>query len=209
MENQTIKAYVVLRAERSGKAKLLHGADNIKDARYWLSYIAEPGDAIFTTSAHPKYVGTGEPKYFAHLVGRKNMAYDEQQWRKQQVDPTAVITIQEGETSAPGPAVEPDSAPTVGKEPTSKNGGQTLSLDELQAVFSGREPKFKVVLLDAEKWIDWESALVLMVRETRVTGVDRTAKWPIRVSFDPKKDGEWIDYNPQMRFVLKKTGTEA
>jgi hypothetical protein len=71
--------YIVVRVEE-GIARVIHEAKLIKDARYYLQYIAMPGDALFQTSAHPKYVGDGSPLYQAHLIARGNIDHEEQNW---------------------------------------------------------------------------------------------------------------------------------
>ncbi len=75
--------YIIIRTDASGCAQIVHEARSIKDSRYWLQYIALPGDAIFTTSLHPKYSGNGTPLYSAHLVSRGKIEHDEAKWRKQ------------------------------------------------------------------------------------------------------------------------------
>ena len=74
------KPYIVIRADESGGATIVHSAANIKDARYWLQYIAQAGDALFQTPAHPKCTGQDKPSYYAHLIARGKIAHDEQQW---------------------------------------------------------------------------------------------------------------------------------
>jgi hypothetical protein len=76
-------AYVVVRVTPEGVVSVAHTANTIKDARYWLQYIAEPGDAVFQTPAHPKYAGGGDLKYQSHLVKRGEIVYDEAKWKKQ------------------------------------------------------------------------------------------------------------------------------
>jgi hypothetical protein len=74
------KPYVILRTKEGGECEQVHEADTIKDARYWLNYIAEPGDAIFKTPAHPKHENSDKLEYKAHLISRKDIGYDEQSW---------------------------------------------------------------------------------------------------------------------------------
>ena len=72
--------YVILRAKQNGEVEVAHEASTIKDARYWLNYIAEPGDALFQTPAHPKHTAGHNLEYKAHLIGRKEVGYDETAW---------------------------------------------------------------------------------------------------------------------------------
>ncbi len=77
------KAYITVRVGADGVAEVVYQADTIKDARYWLSYIAMPGDALFTTPSHPKYAGNGAPTYMSHLVSRGKTEHDAAAWKKQ------------------------------------------------------------------------------------------------------------------------------
>jgi hypothetical protein len=76
------KPYIIVRISDEGSAAVVYETDTIKSARYWLNYIALPGDAIFITSAHPKYNGSGKPTYQMHLVGRGKLGHEESEWRK-------------------------------------------------------------------------------------------------------------------------------
>ena len=74
------KPYIVVRIGEDGSAAVVHTAAMIKDARYWLQYIALPGDALFQTPAHPKCTGNAEPTYYAHLRARGKIEHDEKLW---------------------------------------------------------------------------------------------------------------------------------
>jgi hypothetical protein len=76
------RAYVFCRITGPGTTEFVHSAAGIKDAKYWLTYIAQPGDALCQTPAHPKYNGNGEPTYYAHLVKRGSIAYNEAEWKE-------------------------------------------------------------------------------------------------------------------------------
>ena len=74
------KPYIVIRVGEDGNAAVVHSALNIKDARYWLQYIAQAGDALFQTPAHPKCAGQDKPSYYAHLIARGKIAHEESFW---------------------------------------------------------------------------------------------------------------------------------
>ena len=77
------KPWAIFRPSSDGNLILVHQAEKLQDARYWLMYIAEVGDALFKTSLHNRYVGNGEPSYESHLVQRQKSEHDEAKWRKQ------------------------------------------------------------------------------------------------------------------------------
>ena len=79
---ETTTPYIILRVDEDGKASTVKDNDKLKDATYWLNYIAEPGDALFITDKHPKYQGEGEPTYRAHLAKRGQVEYDKGKWLK-------------------------------------------------------------------------------------------------------------------------------
>ena len=76
------KPYIIIRIAADGSVTKVHEAEKMKDARYWLTYIALPGDAIFQTPAHPKHEGGEKILYLAHLISRGSVGYDETSWRK-------------------------------------------------------------------------------------------------------------------------------
>lgn len=75
------KEFILWRVE-DGKGSVVYGAEALKDAKYWLSYVALPKDAIFRTPKHRQYKGSGAPEYLAHLIERGKVAYDSAEWKK-------------------------------------------------------------------------------------------------------------------------------
>lgn len=77
------KPWAIFRPGSEGRMVLVHQADKIQDAKYWLMYIAEVGDALFKTKLHPRYSGEGAPAYESHLIKRRESEHNEQKWRQQ------------------------------------------------------------------------------------------------------------------------------
>lgn len=73
--------YIFVRINAEKKAEIVNSCESIKDANYWLNYIAEPGDAMFITPSHPKHTGGSAPEYHSHLISRRNVGRDEAEWR--------------------------------------------------------------------------------------------------------------------------------
>ena len=73
--------YIFLRINSDKMAEIVNSCDSVKDANYWLNYIAEPGDAMFITSEHPKHTGSSSPEYSSHLISRRNLGRTEEEWR--------------------------------------------------------------------------------------------------------------------------------
>ncbi len=202
-------AYIVVRPDSNGHLAVVHVAATLKDTRYWLQYIAQAKDAIFTTSLHPKYQGNGQPIYMAHLVSRGKIDYNEAAWKESVFGgavPAEFTFVEGGENAAAAQAGAKSSG--IGPETALlqlKAGKPShLSLEELQAVLQSNIKKFEVVLAEPSKWIDWESALTLMTRDMYVIGVDRNSKWPLTVTLKPKDDaGQTMHFEPDMRFIVR------
>ncbi len=77
------KPYIIVRKSEQGIFQVVHEAATMKDARYWLAYIALNGDALFQTAAHPKYQGDGTPVYVSHLIKRGQVATNEAVWKRE------------------------------------------------------------------------------------------------------------------------------
>lgn len=75
-------AFLVARPSGTGEVTVVYEANSFKDARYWLSFIAEPGDALFSTPKHARYSGNGDPTYMSHLVQRGKTDQSEGSWKQ-------------------------------------------------------------------------------------------------------------------------------
>lgn len=203
-------AYILVRPETEGVCRIVHTADKLKDARYWLQYIAQAGDAIFLTPKNPQYKGSnGEPCYSAHLFARGKIEHNEADWKKQAFsgNQVAKITFVEGgaekktEDGASGAAAKV----TVNLADFADGKPRPLSLAQIGALLRDYSDKISVVLAEAGKWIDWESALTLMTQDMYVIGVEEGTDWPLRVTLKPGQDnGQTMNYEEEMKFTLKK-----
>ncbi len=72
--------FVVYRIVENGKIEAVFVAEDLKKAKYWLSYIAQPGDALYQTPAHPRNE-TGSPKYWSHKESSGKSVRDEDVWK--------------------------------------------------------------------------------------------------------------------------------
>jgi hypothetical protein len=71
---------MIVRVNEGAAPEIVHSAATMKDARYWLQYIALPGDAMFKTPAHASCNGAGSCVYQAHLRARGKIEHDEKLW---------------------------------------------------------------------------------------------------------------------------------
>jgi hypothetical protein len=52
-------------------------------AKYWLTYIAQPGDVLCKTPIHPKHSkASPQPEYWSHKESSGSPITNEQDWRK-------------------------------------------------------------------------------------------------------------------------------
>lgn len=75
--------YIIYRLSANAKLEQVFTCDDIKKAKYWLAYIAEPGDVLCKTPAHPKHSkATNTPEYWSHKVKNVGAVSNEDAWRK-------------------------------------------------------------------------------------------------------------------------------
>ena len=202
-------SYILVRPSGEAQVSIVHSADKLKDARYWLQYIAQSGDAIFTTPIHAQYKGSGDPTYMCHLIARGKMDYNEAQWKSNFVqlsDPAQSLTF------------STEVAKEVPKEKTSEQSGfseteivqlldgkpKPLSLTQLKSLMHINARQLEILLAEPTKWIDWESALTLMTRDVYIISVNPESQWPLTVTLKPEdKKGETMDYDAKMNFMVR------
>ena len=196
-------AYVLVRPERNGTLNVVHTAEQLKDARYWLQYIAEPGDAIFVTPTNPQYKGkNGEPTFMSYLVSRGKLDHSEPAWKRQ------AFEAKDAELSFVGGKAE--TAPSIVIQETQiiqlANGKpHAIPLELLSAILQQFPQKFQIVLAEPSKWIEWESAMTLMMQDMFVVNADPISKWPLTVTLKPDTGkGETMNYEADMRFVIRQ-----
>jgi len=200
-------AYILVRPDSNGSVQVVHKAEKLKDARYWLQYIAHAGDAVFITPKNAQYKGTGEPTYMSHLIARGKIDYNEKQWKTQVFAEKDAAKLTFVEASSEPKAASAPTAPSISETKIVElaNGKpHALTLDELAGILRQSTKQFRVVLSDPTKWVDWESALTLMTQEMYVIAVDKGAKWPLTVTLKPETGkGETMNYEADMRFVVR------
>ena len=57
---------------------------DLNKAKYWVKYIAQPGDVCCRTPIHPKHTAAEpRPEYFSHKGERGAVVANESEWRQQ------------------------------------------------------------------------------------------------------------------------------
>lgn len=73
--------FVVLRGHKSGEYTEVFQTDDLKKAKYWLTYIAEIGDVLCKTPFHNRHSGDSEkPEYWSHKTRKGSIINDRDEW---------------------------------------------------------------------------------------------------------------------------------
>jgi hypothetical protein len=73
--------FSVFRIVPPGKLQEVFNSWDLKKAKYWLSYIAEPGDVLCKNPCHPKHSGKGpSPEYWSHKESSGKIITNENIW---------------------------------------------------------------------------------------------------------------------------------
>ena len=71
--------FIVYRVSENGKLEEVFHAEDLKKAKYWLTYIAQPGDVLCQTPAHPRNEGD-KPRYWSHKQKSGTPSSDQKGW---------------------------------------------------------------------------------------------------------------------------------
>jgi hypothetical protein len=75
--------FVIYRVLPDGKLLEIFNANSLKDAKYWITYIAEPGDLLCNTPLHPKHSKKDKyPEYWCHKPLKGRVSSDQEDWKK-------------------------------------------------------------------------------------------------------------------------------
>lgn len=75
--------FVVLRLTEGGILQQVYASDDLKHSKYWLTYIAQVGDVLCRTPAHPKHSHASQnPEYWSHKEASGKTLSNEGTWRK-------------------------------------------------------------------------------------------------------------------------------
>ena len=76
-----LSPFIVYRIDSSGSLIEVFHASDLKKAKYWLTYIAEVGDVLCRTPAHPRHESKiGPAEYMQHKVSAGKLATSFEDW---------------------------------------------------------------------------------------------------------------------------------
>lgn len=74
--------FIIYRITPDGKLDEVFHASDLKMAKYWLTYIAQPGDVLCKTPLHPKHSkSVAHPEYWSHKE-QGSPCSEETAWKK-------------------------------------------------------------------------------------------------------------------------------
>jgi hypothetical protein len=75
--------FVIYRINAEGKANEVFLTSDFQKAKYWLSFIAQPGDVLCKTPKHAKHSGKSKsPEYWSHKVESGATVSNEALWQE-------------------------------------------------------------------------------------------------------------------------------
>jgi hypothetical protein len=75
--------FIVYRITAAGKLEEVFHAEDLNKAKYWLTYIAKPGDVLCKTPKHPTHSGTcASAEYWSHKDISGTPSSTEENWKK-------------------------------------------------------------------------------------------------------------------------------
>jgi len=93
--------FIIYRITVDAKVEEVFRCEDLKKAKYWLAYIAEPGDVLCKTPAHPKHSKTSNaPEYWSHKEKSGSSVSNEREWRAALVKKGCAVAFPDTETGA-------------------------------------------------------------------------------------------------------------
>ncbi len=94
--------FIVYRINAEGKLEEVFHAEDLKKAKYWLTYIAQPGDVLCKTPKHPKHSGQSKtPEYWSHKDSSGTPMTKEDAWKNFAKSKTQIVEFPCEQTKAP------------------------------------------------------------------------------------------------------------
>lgn len=76
-----ISQFVVYRIDTDCSLIEVYHTDDIKSAKYWMQYIAEPGDLLCKTPLHPRHSKASKrAEYWSHKARDNSLCREEDDW---------------------------------------------------------------------------------------------------------------------------------
>ena len=97
-----VSPFIVYRITPEAKLEEVFHAADMKKAKYWLTYIAQPGDVLCRTPIHPKHSGQSKTaEYWCHKAQSGTSSSKEQDWKEFAVSRNYTASFPEEQLCAP------------------------------------------------------------------------------------------------------------
>jgi hypothetical protein len=73
--------FIIYRLTPEGVPQVVFQGEELKSAKYWLTYIGETGDVLCRTPAHQKLADKKNPEYWQHKEGNGQPSSDHEKWK--------------------------------------------------------------------------------------------------------------------------------
>ncbi|MCB0317541.1 MAG: hypothetical protein KDD56_02205 [Bdellovibrionales bacterium] len=93
--------FIIYRVSSDGKFQEVYHANDLKQAKYWLTYIAEPMDVLCKTPAHPRSEAK-MPEYWSHKEQSGKAAMNKKDWEEKIKENKSEICFPEEQILPPG-----------------------------------------------------------------------------------------------------------
>jgi hypothetical protein len=94
--------FIVYRLTPEGRLEEVFHAEDLKKAKYWLTYIARPGDVLCKTPVHPKHTKSSKKaEYWSHKEASGQPSANEAAWKKMITPGVTELVFPEEQLAAP------------------------------------------------------------------------------------------------------------
>jgi hypothetical protein len=201
-------SYIIVRPIQDFLLSVLHTTNTLRDARYCLQHVAREDDAIFITPLHAQYKGDGNPVYMCHVEVKGRAEFNETAWTRS-VFPECEVKkysfLKESMGKDMANMNEKHFSETQVIELVSKTGSPVqLDLTQLQTLLELNSKELEIILSEPAKWINWESAMTLMLQDVYIISVNPQSQWPLTVTMrSDQSAGSEMNYDSDMKFIVR------
>jgi hypothetical protein len=94
--------FIVYRLTAEGRLEEVFHAEDLKKAKYWLTYIARPGDVLCKTPVHPKHTKSSKKaEYWSHKEASGQPSANEAAWKKMITTDVTELVFPDEQLAAP------------------------------------------------------------------------------------------------------------
>lgn len=190
-------SYILIRPKLEANAEIIYETNILKDARYWLQYVGQLGDAIFITNLHKLHKGEGEPQYMCHLIHKGKIDYNEGHWVKNfsnYLDNKDKDQLSHNlKSQKPGTKIIEINGES----------NKDLANTEVKALLNLNSKQLDILLTDSTKWINADSMQVLSIGDLYIISAKTASGGLLSITFMPNKNAtKGVVSESKMQFIV-------